>query len=449
MSTNVDRFRADEVSINRYVDELQRGEISAEHAKRELIDQFRASRLDADLAAKSKGKGGDGKSERDSNGGATRKHVTTTTLDRVERVVSTWRWFPYIRAGKLTLLTGDGSSGKTSFAIWASKKLTLGESFPDMVGTSQPQTVLYLTDEEDAGEDLRPRAELAGVDLSRFHVIEGCDYIDEDGNKVQRARLTLADLDVFDELLAEVQPGAVFIDTVVSFWPPSHRMKDAEDVRGVLSPLKALVCEEHGADLYILRHRGKGAQGRAAHSGFGSVDFTNLTRSELCLFMHREWVPGSGMRRTYTGHHSKGNRKEGDSFAYHFDGFDMGGGEHDEHPVFVFDGDTPVTIEGALRMEGVGSGTKQKADELMQTIVEYIRDNDKPSADKIVEHCIDEADAPSKTAVMGAIHEAREPKGKGYIRFHRESARPKKGEKAGHWEITEKGCAWLSGGEGA
>ena len=32
-----------------------------------------------------------------------------------------------------------------------------------MVGTSQPQTVLYLTDEEDAGEDLRPRAELAGV----------------------------------------------------------------------------------------------------------------------------------------------------------------------------------------------------------------------------------------------------------------------------------------------
>ena len=129
--------------------------------------------------------------------------------------------------------------------------------------------------------------------------------------------------------------------------------------------------------------------------------------------------------------------------------FTISEGEHDEHPVFVFDGDTPVTIEGALRMEGVGSGTKQKADELMQTIVEYIRDNDKLSADKIVEHCIDEADAPSKTAVMGAIHEAREPKGKGYIRFHRQSARPKKGEKAGHWEITEKGCAWLSGGPGA
>ena len=49
----------------------------------------------------------------------------------VKPVPQSWLWYPYIAAGKLSLLSGDPGDGKTALALTIAAHITTGRALPE------------------------------------------------------------------------------------------------------------------------------------------------------------------------------------------------------------------------------------------------------------------------------------------------------------------------------
>lgn len=187
----------------------------------------------------------------------------------------TWLWPGRIPAGKLTILLGDPEQGKSMLSLAITAAVTHGTGWPDARDfRAEPGTVLLASAEDGTGDTIRPRAEAAGVDLSRLRIIEGVGS--------ENARHIL-DLGVHLQLLRE-EIGAtpdmrmLILDPLASFMlgPDSHK---GCEVRAALAPLAAL-AQETGVAVLAVHHMRK-SPGQAIHRGLGSIAFTAAARSVL------------------------------------------------------------------------------------------------------------------------------------------------------------------------
>ena len=102
--------------------------------------------------------------------------------------------YPFIPFGKVTIIQGDPSEGKTTMVLQIIAKLTRGEkilpeqeqeteenSGAEMVVDSdlklsespmEPVNVIYQTAEDGLGDTIKPRLLVAGADCSRVMVID-------------------------------------------------------------------------------------------------------------------------------------------------------------------------------------------------------------------------------------------------------------------------------------
>jgi RecA-family ATPase len=73
-------------------------------------------------------------------------------------------------AGKLVVLDGDPSVGKSTLAIDRAVRLSVGAAWPD--GTGCPLgDVLVLSAEDGLADTIRPRLDAAGGDPARVHAL--------------------------------------------------------------------------------------------------------------------------------------------------------------------------------------------------------------------------------------------------------------------------------------
>src|SRR5688572_14680836 len=68
-----------------------------------------------------------------------------------------WVWYPYIPAGKLTMLEGDPGLGKSWISCDIAARLSNGEPFPGEDRHRPPEKVLMLSAEDGLGETIQPR----------------------------------------------------------------------------------------------------------------------------------------------------------------------------------------------------------------------------------------------------------------------------------------------------
>ncbi len=207
-----------------------------------------------------------------------RPRLEVVSIRDVEPRTINWLWRPYLALGMLHILNGDAYAGKTFIAMALSAGITLGR-MPLSTETCAPGNVLYLQAENPEHEVMAPRFRGLGGDLDRFKLIRGSVW--SDGRKLQRRPITLSDLDQLEEAFAEHRPRLLVIDPFQGYIGSGVDMYRANEVRPIMEGLGRIAGEYQTAVL-LMRHFAKGSVGvKAMHRGMGSVDFTNVARSEL------------------------------------------------------------------------------------------------------------------------------------------------------------------------
>ncbi len=194
-----------------------------------------------------------------------KNHPVVTPLSEVEPEDIEWLWRPYLPAGKLVILDGDPGVGKTWVALALCAMLT-----------AQGRNVVYATCEDGVADTIKPRVK--GMDeacLGRFFILEG----QRNGNDAI-VPVTMADLEVFEEIFREYQPAMIVLDPIQGFIGPDVNLHAANEVRSRLAGLIKL-AEEYKVTALIVRHLRKNSADNAIYRGLGSIDISAAARSIL------------------------------------------------------------------------------------------------------------------------------------------------------------------------
>lgn len=192
-------------------------------------------------------------------------------LSDIEKEEVIWLWYPYIPAGKLTLLEGDPGLGKSWISCKMAADISTGRPFPGQTDAMPPQRVLMLSAEDGMGDTVRPRIEALGGDLTKIFISDSFFILDKEGVKE------------LEDTMRQVAATIVFIDPLVAYMGGRMDMNKANEARAMMGPL-AEAAKRTGCAVVVVRHLRKGSANsgtNAKYSGIGSIDFTAAVRSGL------------------------------------------------------------------------------------------------------------------------------------------------------------------------
>jgi len=209
--------------------------------------------------------------KRKSNGGGNAAAEFDRCAD-VEMKEVDWLWSNHLARGKLTMLAGDSTLGKSQISISLAAALTKSGEWPD--GDSAPSGSVIILSAEDATDDtVVPRLEAAGADLSRVYCLK-CIHVEGQSRSfnIQSNMNLIASKarEIGDVALVIIDPVTAYFGTDID----SHRVTD---VRAALLPLEQFAAEFYIAVLAI-SHPPKSPSTKALNFIAGSGAFTHAPR---------------------------------------------------------------------------------------------------------------------------------------------------------------------------
>jgi putative DNA primase/helicase len=183
-----------------------------------------------------------------------------------------WLWPEWLAAGKLHLIGGAPSTGKTTLALALAATLTAGGRWPDGSRCAEQGSVLIWSGEDGIADTLRPRLEAMGADLTRVHFVGRVN--DAHGRRPFDPATDMRELESAAAGVAGLR--MLIVDPVVSAVAgDSH--KNAEVRRG-LQPVVDF-AKARGVAALGITHFSKGTQGRDPLERLtGSLAFAALAR---------------------------------------------------------------------------------------------------------------------------------------------------------------------------
>jgi len=183
-----------------------------------------------------------------------------------------WLWPGWLAAGKLHLIAGEPSAGKTTLALAFAAILSRGGAWPD--GSRAPLgSTLIWSGEDDASDSIVPRYLVNGGDRARLHIVRG--RIDAAGRR--------APFDPGFDMpeLTERARGIdglkfIVIDPIINVAiSDSHKAAETRrDLQPVVDMASAVGAAVHG-----VTHFAKNTSGRKTHERvLGSQAFVALAR---------------------------------------------------------------------------------------------------------------------------------------------------------------------------
>jgi len=187
-----------------------------------------------------------------------------------------WLWPGWLPRGKLTILAGDGGTGKTTLAVNIAATITTAGRWPDQTHCADAGNVIVWSSEDDPRDTLTPRFIAAGADLRKVHFIQGAQNSEGESVPFDPASNIGLLLRAIDDI------GGVdllIIDPVIS--TVSGDMHKANDVRRSLQPIVDLAAAK-GCAVLGISHYAKGSKGSSpTERVIGSQAFAALARMVL------------------------------------------------------------------------------------------------------------------------------------------------------------------------
>lgn len=208
----------------------------------------------------------------------TRPGFATVTLSNVKPERVTWLWDGRLPAGKLVVLDGDPNLGKSTVALTFAAVVTTGGRWPDGARCKHPGDVVLLSAEDGVADTIRPRADAAGADTGRIHVVQGVPIDDEGTLRLP----TLADIEQLRQLVTDTGARLIIVDVLMAYLPTGTDSYKDQDIRSVLARLAAL-AEDTGATVLLLRHLTKGKGGDPLYRGGGSIGIVGAARAAILV----------------------------------------------------------------------------------------------------------------------------------------------------------------------
>lgn len=199
-----------------------------------------------------------------------------TTLADVAPERVSWLWPDRIPCGKLTIIDGDPSTGKSTLTLDLAARVTTGVAWPDGAPGGPPGDVLLLSAEDGPGDTIRPRLDAAGADVSRVHLLEAVPLVDDKGIVRMAFPSVPRDVDHIERIVRLRRVRLLVVDVLMAYLTgDSH--KDQE-VRGALAPLAAM-AERTGCAVIVIRHLNKSGGSNALYRGGGSIGIIGAARA--------------------------------------------------------------------------------------------------------------------------------------------------------------------------
>jgi putative DNA primase/helicase len=223
-----------------------------------------------------RGKGG-------SKAAAEYERCADTKMSKVD-----WLWSDHLARGKLTMLCGDSTLGKSQIAIGLTAALTKTGEWPD--GDTAPSgSVIILSAEDAINDTVVPRLVAAGADLSRVYCLK-CVRVEgkTQSFNIQTNMNLIADKvrEVGDVALVIIDPVTAYLGSEID----SHR---TTEVRAALLPLEQF-AEEFNVAVLAISHPPKSPSTKALNFIAGSGAFTHAPRLTFMVIEDPE-APGRNL----------------------------------------------------------------------------------------------------------------------------------------------------------
>lgn len=264
----------------------------------------------------------------DGNLGGSKRSLVTAFSD-VQYTPPEFLVSPYIPVGKITIMQGDPSAGKTAVACSIAAHVSTGAPICGHACKQRP--VLLLSYEDDA-PILRGRLEANGADLGKVFFCDKSklnDWKQEDEETI----LTFTDSRI-EEMVKETGAGLVIFDPMQLFFGADVDMFRPNETRPVMEHLRGM-AERNNCAVIIIAHLNKqGGKSKAMYRALGSMDIPAAARSVI----HIGRDPDNKENRVAI-HVKSSNERDGESLA-----FEIG-----ERGKVTWKGASPLTYEDIER----------------------------------------------------------------------------------------------------
>lgn len=175
--------------------------------------------------------------------------------------------------GQMTIMVGDEGIGKSLFWVWVVAAVTTGKPLPEFgIPAREARHVRLIVTEDDWATDVRPRLELAGVDL---------DYVSLVAARKDGTGTPVFPSDDMELLYEDPVPALVIVDALADTVAPEINMSNAVSARVLLSQW-AQYATRTGAAVLILSHTNRMTDAAQVRERYGiSAELRKKARMTL------------------------------------------------------------------------------------------------------------------------------------------------------------------------